>query len=309
MFVFASIVRARVKFERTKMMFMKSKKLSALLAAVWLAAAPLFAAEIPKEYHIGGFALGCQAYTFHKYTTFEAIEKTAPAGGKVIELYPGQKLSPDSDVKIDHHASEEVIAKLKAKLDQHKVKAVNYGVVRLTNNEDECRKIFAFAKKMGMYAVTSEPDPAAMDVIEKMVKEFDIAMAIHNHPRKQNDPNYKFWDPEYVLSLVKNRDPRMGACADTGHYVRSNIRPIDALRTLRGRVISAHLKDVQNGADVPYGMGKSDVVAILEELKRQDFKGNISVEYESNLQNNVTDVAQCIGFIRGWSQTRHDHGH
>ena len=33
MFVFASIVRARVKFERTKMMFMKSKKLSALLAA------------------------------------------------------------------------------------------------------------------------------------------------------------------------------------------------------------------------------------------------------------------------------------
>jgi len=35
-------------------------------------------------------------------------------------------------------------------------------------------------------------------------------------------------------------------------------------------------------------------------LKRQNFTGNISIEYEYNWKNNVTDAAQCIGFMRGY---------
>jgi sugar phosphate isomerase/epimerase len=260
--------------------------------------------EIPDEYKTAGFALGCQAYTFHKFTAFEAIEKTAAAGGKVIEFSPGQKLSPDSDAKVDHNASDEVIQKLQAKLDQHHIKAVNYGVVGLPNNEAECRKVFEFAKKLGLRAVTSEPDPAAMDLIEKLVKEFDIGMAIHNHPKQPKNPNYKFWDPDYILSLVKDRDSRMGSCADTGHFARSGVKPVEALKKLEGRIISSHLKDVLNGADVPYGTGQSDPAAMLDELRRQNFKGNISIEYESNLDKNVPDVAACLGFVRGWDAAR-----
>jgi hypothetical protein len=50
--------------------------------------------SIPNEYKTGGFFIGCQAYTFDRFTLFEAIEKTAQAGGKVIEISPGKKLSP-----------------------------------------------------------------------------------------------------------------------------------------------------------------------------------------------------------------------
>lgn len=287
---------------------MSTRKFTALGAALFFCAQIFGLNEIPDEYRIGPFAVGCQAYTFNRFTAFEAIEKTAAAGGRVIEFYPGQKLSPESDVKLDHNASPEVIEKLQAKLKQHKVLAVNYGVVRLPNDEAECRKVFAFAKKLGLYAVTSEPEPAAFDVIEKMVKEYDIAMAIHNHPKRPNDANYKYWDPEYIMSLVKNRDPRMGASADTGHFARSGLKVVDVLKTLEGRIISSHLKDIRpagpRGADVPYGTGESDVVAILDELKRQKMRGNISVEYESNMQNNVAEVGQCIGFVRGYVQTR-----
>jgi hypothetical protein len=63
--------------------------------ATLLTTATVTAEKIPAEYKIGGFALGCQAYTFNRFSVFEAIEKTAQAGGKVIEFYPGQKLSPD----------------------------------------------------------------------------------------------------------------------------------------------------------------------------------------------------------------------
>lgn len=264
--------------------------------------------KIPEEYQIGGFAIGCQAYSFNRFTAFEAIEKTAQAGGKVIEFYPGQRLSKeDGDLKVDHNASDEVIQKLKAKLQQHQVMAVNYGVVGLPNDETESRKVFEFAKKMGIPAVTSEPAMESMDLLEKLAKEYDIKVGIHNHPKRENDPNYKVWDPEYVLSMVKDRDSRLGAAADTGHWIRSNINPVDALRILRGRVISTHLKDLHKmgpGAhDVPYGTGVANVTAILNELRRQRFDGNISIEYEYNWDNSLPEIAQCIGYVRGYADT------
>src|SRR5437660_11458058 len=86
--------------------------------------------KIPDEYKIGGFFIGCQAYTFNRYTVFEAIEKTAVAGGRVIEFFPGQKLSKDEpNVTLDQNASPDTIKKIQDKLAEHKIKAVNFGVV------------------------------------------------------------------------------------------------------------------------------------------------------------------------------------
>ncbi|MBM3833160.1 MAG: sugar phosphate isomerase/epimerase [Verrucomicrobia bacterium] len=265
--------------------------------------------SIPETHKIGGFALGTQAYTFHRFTAFEAIEKTAQAGGRCIEFYPGQKLSSEEpNVQLHHNATDEVIDKIKAKLKKHDILAVNYGVVGLPNDEKECRKVFEFAKKLGLRAVTSEAKADAMDLIEKLVKEYDIMMAIHNHPPRPRDPNYKHWDPNYILSLVKGRDRRLGSCADTGHFVRAGIKPVDALKILEGRVISTHLKDVApfapTGHDAPFGTGTSDIPGILEELKRQNFQGNVSIEYEYNLEHSVPDVAQCVGFVRGYTAAR-----
>ena len=49
------------------------------IATVTLGAASL--PSIPAKYRTGGFAIGCQAYTFNRFTAFEAIEKTELAGG------------------------------------------------------------------------------------------------------------------------------------------------------------------------------------------------------------------------------------
>jgi sugar phosphate isomerase/epimerase len=239
---------------------------------------------------------------------FEAIEKTAQAGGKVIEFFPGQKLNKEQpEVKWDHHATAETIQKVKDKLAEHKLKAVNYGVVQIPKDEGEARKLFEFAKTMGLRAITTE-SVDAIDTIEKMVKEYDIMVGFHDHPKRPNDPNYRMWDPHYILSLVKNRDERIGSCADTGHWVRSDLKPVDCLRILRGRIISSHLKDLNEmgprAHDVPYGTGVSDVPAILTELKSQGFEGNISIEYEYHWENSVPEVAQCIGFVRGYGAAR-----
>ena len=262
---------------------------------------------IPVEYQIGGFAVGTQAYTFNRFTVFEAIEKTAEAGGKVIELYPGQRLKPGDDTPFNQNVSDDVIDEVLQKLGEHGLKVVNFGVVGLPDAE-EAQKVFEFAQKLGVPAITSNPNtPEEMDFIEPLVQEFDIMMAIHNHPRPEDeDSDYRIWDPYHVAGLVAGRDYRLGACADTGHWVRSGISPVDALQTLEGRVISLHLKDVdvrsREAEDVVFGTGVGNVAGVLEELKRQNFAGHISIEYESNWYENVPEVAQNVGFIRGWAE-------
>ena len=264
---------------------------------------------IPEECKSGGFFVGCQAWTWNHFTVFEAIEKTAQAGGKVIEFFPGQRLSAEEpNVHWDHSASAETIAKVKAKLEQFHVTAVNYGVVGIPNNPEGARKVFEFAKALGLRAITTE-SVDAIDVFEPLVKEYDIMVGFHDHPKQPNNPNYRMWDPNYVLEVVKNRDKRIGSCADTGHWVRSGLHPLDCLRILKGHIISSHLKDLNEmtpGAhDVPFGFGVSDIPALLDELKRQGFTGNISVEYEHEMDRSMPMVAQCIGYVRGYGEAKH----
>jgi len=127
-------------------------------------------------------------------------------------------------------------------------------------------------------------------------------VGFHDHPKRPQDPAYKMWDPNYILSVVKDRDARIGSCADTGHWVRSGLNPVDCLTILQGRIISSHLKDLNEKSpkahDVPYGTGVSDVPAILAELKRQNFVGNVSVEYEYKMEDNLAEVTKCIDFVR-----------
>jgi sugar phosphate isomerase/epimerase len=259
------------------------------------------APPIPDEYKTGGFAIGCQAYSFNRYSVFEAIEKTAETGGKVIEFYPGQKLKKDSDAKFSHDSPPEVIKEVKAKLQEHHLLAVAYGVVGIPEDEQAARKVFDFAKTMGLRVLNTESDKS-IDTIEKLVKEYDIKVGYHDHPKRPNDEKYRMWDPNYILSLVKDRDPRIGSCADTGHWVRSGLKPVDCLRILKGRIVSSHLKDLhefsRDGHDVPYGQGKSDVPGILAEFKAQNFEGPISVEYEHNWESSVPEIKQCIDFVR-----------
>lgn len=263
-----------------------------------------FAAPIPEGCQTGGIALGCQAWTFKEYSVLEAIDKTAAAGGKIIEFYPGQKFSPEQpDVKFDHNATPEMIATVKARLAKNGIRAVNYGVVSIPKDEAAARKIFNFAKQFELYGITTE-SVEAIDTIEKLVNEYDIRVGFHNHPRQPENPAYKMWDPNFVLSVVQDRDARIGSCADVGHWVRSGLNPVDCLKILNGRIISTHLKDLNEKSpdahDVPFGTGVSNIGGIIEELKRQNFAGNASIEYEYNWKNNVVDVAQCVGFVRGY---------
>jgi sugar phosphate isomerase/epimerase len=276
-----------------------------LVALALFALAPAHAAEpIPDAYKIGGFAIGCQAYSFNRYSVFEAIEKTAEVGAKVIEFYPGQKLTPDDTTKWGHDAPPEAVATVKEKLKKHGIIAVAYGVVGLPKDEAGCRKVFEFAKTMGIRVINTE-SVDSIDTFEPLVKEYDIKVGFHDHPKREKDPNYKMWDPNYILSVVEKRDKRIGSCADTGHWQRSGLDPVECVKILKGHIVSSHLKDLVAGDDgkggmhdVPYGTGKGKIAETLAEFKAQGFTGPISVEYEYKWTESVPEIKECIDFVR-----------
>jgi len=270
------------------------------------AAAVDFAQAIPPEYRIGGkWALGCQAYSFNRYTFFEAIDKTKETGCKLIEAFPGQKLSPDDPTPFDHNAPQAALDAAKKKLDAAGIKLVAYGVVGLGNDEASMRKVFDFAKKMGILVIVSEPEEKLLPLVDKLAKEYDIPVAIHNHPNPS-----RYWDCKHLLESVKDLDKYVGSCADTGHWMRSSIVPLDAVKMLEGHIVSMHIKDLnQMGPgskdspthDVPFGTGKADMTTILDELTRQGFNGPMSIEYEWNWTASVPEITQCVEFLKKYA--------
>ena len=235
-----------------------------------------------------GWKLGCQAWTFRKLSLFETLDTLQGLGIHYIEMYPGQHLSKEqADVKFDHNATQEQIDAVLAKCKSAGVTPMSYGVVGLTNDEAEARKVFEFAKRMGLSQIVSEPPADAFAMLDKLTDEYHIKLAIHDHPKPSH-----YWNPDTVLEVVKDRSNRIGACADVGHWYRSGLVPVDCLKKLEGRIIELHFKDIApNKEDVPWGSGKCDVPAMLAELKRQNVKALFSIEYETGegaeLLNNV----------------------
>ena len=261
-------------------------------------------AESPAEQL--GWKLAVHSYTFQKFSIFDAIDKTGELGVKFMSISgsvnlpaPDGKFAKGSTVNL----SEEDAAALRTRLKQKGIDPVfvNMGVVKPSLDEEATRKIFEGAKRLGITVLVAEPEThgktdelgPVMDVVEKFAKEFNIQVAIHNHPQ----PSF-YWSPEIVLAAVQGRSPLLGACADVGHWVRSGLDPVESLKKLEGRVITLHFKDLNEHSktahDVPWGTGISNTKGMLAELKRQKFKGAICVEYEHNWENYTPEIAESV---------------
>lgn len=264
----------------------------------------------PPEMYVGGFLVGVQAWCFKEFSFFEAIDKVKETGCCAYEAMSGQRLAPEGSQKFDHLADPSVWAKARMKLERTGVRLVSYYYFNMGKNHEESRKVFDFCKVMDIPMINAEPEKEDMDHLEDLVKEYDIQLVIHNHPKDLiKTPGHDHWNPEFVLDLIENRDPRIGFCADVGHWNRSAINPLDAMKIAEGRILNCHLKDVaaqgpwnEETHNVPLGQGVIDVKAVLDELRRQRFNGPVILEYEHNYLNNVPEIAQCVDYVREYGR-------
>jgi sugar phosphate isomerase/epimerase len=166
---------------------------------------------------------------------------------------------------------------MKKVLADHGVKLVSCYLNELPNKGDVCRKKFEWGKEMGVEYFVAEPPKDAFDLLAKLCDEYDIKLAVHNHPK----PHSVYWDPQTVAEVCKDRTQRIGACADTGHWVRSGLDPVECLKKLEGRLVGFHLKDLAEA---------------VKEVKRQGAKPVFGIEYERELPvaDRMREVAQGI---------------
>ncbi|HLT95015.1 MAG TPA: sugar phosphate isomerase/epimerase [Membranihabitans sp.] len=240
-----------------------------------------------------GWKIGSQAYTFRQFTLEETLDKLNDLGLKHVELYGNQTIGAGIEGTTDYKMSGEKRQQLKDLLQSKGITPVAFGVTS-GGNEEEWRQLFEFAKDMGIGIITSEPQYNHLDIVESLCKEYNIKVAIHNHPIPS-----RYWHPDIVLNLLEGRSPLIGVCADLGHWLRSGLDPVESLQKLEGRVLSFHFKDlnqagVRSSHDVHWGTGWSNIAGVMNEMKRQGFQGPISVEYEHNWDNNVPDVRASI---------------
>lgn len=246
-----------------------------------------------------GWNLAIHSYTFQKFSIFDAIDKTSALGVKYMSISGTCILEGTNKVgtvDLSDSAREAIDKKLKA---DGFGNFVNIGVVQLPADEAKSRRVFEFAKKWGIDTLVAEPEPEALDTVEKLCNEYHIKVAIHDHPKPS-----RYWNPDTVLAAVKGRTPLMGACADVGHWMRSGLDPLDCLKKLQGRIICLHFKDLNEmgpkAHDVPWGTGVGKTKELMAELKRQHFQGAFCVEYEYHWENSSPEIAQCVKF---WNDT------
>jgi len=246
-----------------------------------------------------GWRLGITAYSFRDNTLFETIDHTAALGVLYLGGCNNQKVSKDIPDNFDYNLSDNQLFQIKKKLLASGVTLVTYYIHDIPNDEETCKQIFEFGRKMGIETFISEPEPEALDLIEKYCMEYNIKLAIHNH-NVNISPLY--WNPENILKVCTNRSPLIGACGDFGYWIRSGIKPLDAVKILKERLITIQMHDLHEFSpeahEVPWGEGMTDLSEIIKYLHKAGIKPSLfGIEYSYNWGNSLPEIEKCIEFF------------
>jgi type 1 glutamine amidotransferase/sugar phosphate isomerase/epimerase len=243
--------------------------------------------------------LGIEAYTFHKYTLFEAIDKTAQLGLTYMGGLSFQKVSKEIDKNFAPGLTDAEIEKLRLKLDSAGVRLLTYYYHEIPTDPAGCKKVFDFARQIGIETFMSEPKLEALDTIEKFCEEYEINLGLHNHGAKMS-PQY--WNPENIVRICHGRSKRIGACGDMGYWMRAGIDPIKAVRTLKERLITIQVHDLNEispaGHDVPWGSGAGKTKEFLEEMLKLDITPTMfGLEYSYDWFDSIPEITDSMAFF------------
>jgi sugar phosphate isomerase/epimerase len=239
-----------------------------------------------------GWRLALQSWTVQG-TVDGAINYAKEIGLHHLEVFPGQKISDDGPGKFGPEMTDEQIKSVLDKAKAANIRIRSYGVTAIPGNEAEARKLFDWAKKVGIRTLVSEPEPKDLPAIDKLAGEYGMKVAIHDHPKPS-----RYWDPAYTYGLTKDLK-NVGFCADVGHWKRSGIDPLAALEKYGDKVVSLHFKDLSKDGgdlhDVIWGTGGSQAAKMLEVLKAKGFKGIVAIEFEYKWD--VATLRKCAEFF------------
>lgn len=255
-----------------------------------------FAASLALTAHAADLSaqLGIQTWTLRNLKFDQVVEFAKKHGIRNLQMI-GNHMDPKAPM-------EETLRK-KAILDAAGLRVYTFGVAGTSLDKEDNRKLFEFAKALGIQVIVVEPsDYKIFDNLEELVKEYDIRIAIHNHGIRS-----LYGNPAVVRALIKHRDPRIGVCMDAGWITSTGMDPTKVFKDYNGRVYDIHLKDKRvektAGEDVSFdthiGEGQGKLANLFAELKATGWPGILAIETDSpEFARNPDDfVAQAKAFV------------
>jgi len=277
-------------FESSRRTFLATA--AAALAAPTLTDTLAFASgQPPKPAPAGGLKIGVASYSLRKFTLDQALEILKDMKVQYANF---------KDVHLPRTDPPETIKANRQKIEAAGITIMGGGTITWKDdNEAEIRKDFEYAKLAGFPLIVCSPNPAAIGTIEKIVKEFDIKIAIHNH-----GPEDKWYPtPKDALAVLKNRDPRMGCCMDIGHATRGGADIVESVKLLGPRLLDLHMKDLASktakDSQVEVGKGVLDIPGLFRALLRTKFAGHVGLEYEINEASPQVGMKESLAYERG----------
>ena len=255
----------------SRSLFLRVAGLAAILLAL-----PIARAAKPAGAQTGP-TLGLQTWTCRNMDFDQVVAFAVKHGITQLQLISKH---------LDPKAPKEETLRKKAILDAKGLKAYTFGVNGTSMNREENRKLFEFAKLMGIKIIVVEPkNMAEWDNLEELVKEYDIKLAIHNH-----GTGTAYGDPATVKKVLAARDRRIGVCLDIGWVTAAGFEAAAVFRDYGNRVWDMHLKDkvVATAADgkkvatdTEIGKGHTKYAALFAEIKKSKWSGVMAIETDS----------------------------
>jgi sugar phosphate isomerase/epimerase len=238
--------------------------------------------------------LGVQTWTLRNLSFDQVVEFCVKHEIKNLQLIPDH---------IGLSKGKDEWQKKKDALDKAGLTAYTFGVAGSSMKEEENRKLFDCAKFFGMKLIVVEPgDFRILDNLEKLAKEYDIKVCIHNH-----GIHSMYGNPVVVRSVLARLDPKyVGVCMDAGWVASARLDPSKVFKEYNGRVFDIHLKDKKvtggdkgdSATDTFVGEGDAKLANLLKTLQETKWDGVVAIETDNNLKDPTEHVTKAIEFFK-----------
>lgn len=239
-----------------------------------------------------GLKIGVATYTLREFPIEEAIKGVLRVGLKYVSIK-----NVKNHIDLTHTPEER-----KQRVEMFKAAGItplSVGNVSMKNDEAEIRRAFEYARDIGVPTIVCAPEKSAVPLLDKLVKEYDIKLAIHNHGPEDK----QFPSPYDVMNAVEKYDKRIGLCIDVGHTARAGVDPAESILKCRERLYDVHMKDISalgpRNTPIESGRGILNLPSILSALVKINFQGLVGFEYEKDGKDPVPGLAESVGYTRG----------
>jgi inosose dehydratase len=234
------------------------------------------------------FKLGIASYTFRKLSVDDTIKAMQRLNLHYISI---------KDFHLSLDSTVEQRKALAQKLKAADITPLSCGNITMQNDEKDVRRAFEYAKDCGMPTIVCSPHPDSMPLLDKMVKEYNIRLAIHNHGPEDK----RFPSPYDVMKAVSKYDSRIGLCIDVGHTARAKVDPAESIVKCKDRLYDLHFKDITttepNGKTIEAGRGVLDLPSIVKALQKIKYPYLVSIEFEEQENDPLPSVAETVGYF------------